>query len=86
MQSDGEDGTFVGRVPTGCQRSHEHRLHSDYEDVHFVGRVPTGCQRSHEKRLQSDGEDVAILSEGFLQDVREVKRTNCKNAHQLKGV
>ena len=74
-KSDDKDGTFVGRVPTGCQRSHENRLQSDCEDGTFVGRVPTGCQRSQKNRLQSDGKDVAILSEEFLQDVREVKRT-----------
>ena len=46
MQSDGEDGTFVGRVPTGRERSDETRLQSDCEDGTFVGRVPTGCQAS----------------------------------------
>ena len=46
VQSDCEDGTCVGRVPTGRQRSDETRLQSDCEDGTFVGRVPTGCQAS----------------------------------------
>jgi len=75
VQSDGEDGTFVGRVPTGCQRCHENRLHSDCEGGTFVGRVPTGCQRSHENRLQSDGEDSTFVGR---------VPTGCQRSHKNK--
>ena len=50
--NDGEDGIFVGRVPTGCLRGEKKKQQSESEDDTFVGRVPTGCQRSRENRLQ----------------------------------
>ena len=73
MQSDGEDGTFVGRVPTGCQRCHENRLHSDCEDGHFVGRVQTvltGCPKS---TRVVHLEKIEILSEEFQQGVERMQ-------------
>ena len=51
-QSDGDCGTFVGRVPTGCLRSHKNRWQSKGEGDTFVGRIPTGCRRRRENRLQ----------------------------------
>ena len=58
LQSGCECGTFVGRVPTGRQRSHKNRLQSGCALGHFVergvgshvvklnifvGRAPTRC-------------------------------------------
>ena len=61
--NDGEDDTFVGRVPTGCQRSRENRLKQ------------CSPAKTHEHELESKNCELSLvakmslLSEEFRQDV-----------------
>ena len=79
LQSGCECGTFVGRVPTGRQRSHKNRLCSQ---VVKMAILLEGFRQDFREVMRTDCSliaKMALLSEEFRQDGREITRTECSH-------